>query len=139
MFGPVHHVGMVTRDLAAAQTHFAAIGYSPIGPPTPDERQDLEIVFLKRHGATTAEPLVEIISPRSPGATVYRFTTRNEYPIHHLCFVTDDIASAVANARELRYYIVQEPVPAPAIGGSLIAFCYSRATGLIELVEQPPF
>ncbi len=140
MFGPVHHVGLVTRDLARAQSHFASLGYTPTGPCALDERQGVEIVFLKRDAAVSSqEPLIELISPTSSTSAVYGFTTRNEYPIHHLCFSTGDIAVAVRRARELRYYIVQEPIQAPAIAGSLIAFCYSRATGLIEFVEQPPF
>lgn len=139
MFGPVHHVGLVTRDLQRAETHFRSLGYTPQGDVALDDRQGVEILFLTRSGSAAGEPLLEIIRPTSPDSAVYGFTTRNEYPIHHLCFTTQDIAAAVALARELRYYVVQEPVPAPAIGGSLIAFCYSRATGLIELVERPPF
>jgi hypothetical protein len=139
MFGPIHHVGFVTRDLAAAEAHFRALGYVPRADAVVDDRQGVEILFLVRERAAPGEPLVELIRPTSEQSAVYGFTTRNEYPIHHVCFVSADIASDVGAARKLKFYVVQPPVPAPAIGGSLIAFLYGRGTGLYELVERPPF
>ena len=63
MFGRVHHVGFVVDDLAAAERHFAALGYARCGDPVEDGYQRAELVFLTRAGADRSEPLVELIRP----------------------------------------------------------------------------
>jgi methylmalonyl-CoA/ethylmalonyl-CoA epimerase len=139
VFGRVHHVGFVVRDLAAAEAPFLALGYVRISEPIEDSYQRAELLFVKRPGADGAEPLVELIHPLDETARTYQFTQRNQFQIHHLCYATDDIDAAVAQARAARFTQVQPVVSAPAIGGSRITFFYARAVGLVEVVERPPF
>ena len=139
MFERVHHVGFVVDDLVAAERLFAALGYARRGDAVEDSYQRAEIVFLTRTGADSSEPLVELIRPLDEKARTYEFTKRNQFQIHHLCYATDDIAAAIAQARAARFTQVQPVVHAPAIGGSRIAFFYSRAVGLVEVVERPSF
>jgi catechol 2,3-dioxygenase-like lactoylglutathione lyase family enzyme len=139
VFGRVHHVGFVVDDLAAAERLFAALGYARRGDAVEDGYQRAELVFLERTGANPSEPLIELIRPLDEKARTYEFTKRNQFQIHHLCYATDDIAVAISQARTARFTQVQPVVPAPAIGGSRIAFFYARAVGLVEVVERPPF
>jgi hypothetical protein len=139
MFGSIHHVGLVTNDLIRSETHFRALGYARRAEPVDDHTQGVEILFLVRDGAHASEPLIELIRPHSSDSKVYGFTTRNDYPIHHVCFATNDMAASVEVARKQRFGVVQGPVAAPAIGGSAICFFYSLGLGLFELVERPPF
>jgi catechol 2,3-dioxygenase-like lactoylglutathione lyase family enzyme len=139
VFGRVHHVGFVVADLAAAEHLYGALGYARRGDVVEDAYQRAELVFLERNGADKSEPLVELIRPLDETARTYAFTQRNQFKIHHLCYVTEDIAAAVAQARAARFTQVQPVVAAPAIGGSRIAFFYARAVGLFEVVERPAF
>lgn len=139
VYGPIHHVGFVVRDLAGAERHFEGLGYTRRADLVRDDVQGADLLFLARTGAQAAEPLVELIRPVDETSRTYAFTTRNQFQIHHLCYATDDLAAACTLARSQKLVQVQHPVPAPAIGGSLIAFFYARPIGLIELVERPPF
>jgi methylmalonyl-CoA/ethylmalonyl-CoA epimerase len=139
VYDRLHHVGYVVRDLNAAERCFAALGYVRRGDVVRDSYQGADLLFLCRSNALPGEPLVELIHPIDETSKTYAFTTRNEYQIHHTCYATEDLASACEEALRRKFVRVQKPVPAPAIGGSLIAFFYARAIGLFELVERPPF
>jgi catechol 2,3-dioxygenase-like lactoylglutathione lyase family enzyme len=139
VFGRVHHVGFIVVDLPAAEQHFAGLGYVRRGEAVADNYQRVELLFLARQGADRSEPLVELIRPLDEDSRTHAFTTRNQFQIHHLCYVTEDIDAAIAQARGARFSQVQPVVEAPAIGGSRIAFFYARAVGLFELVERPAF
>lgn len=139
MFGRVHHVGFVVAELDAAERHFLALGYARRGETVADSYQRAQLVFLVRQGGDASEPLVELIHPVDEQARTHAFTTRNQYQIHHLCYVTEDMSVAIAQARAARFSQVQPVVAAPAIGGSRIAFFYARAVGLFEIVERPAF
>jgi catechol 2,3-dioxygenase-like lactoylglutathione lyase family enzyme len=139
VFGRVHHVGFIVTDLTAAQQQFAGLGYVRRGDAIEDGHQRAELLFLVREGADGSEPLIELIRPLDERARTYAFTTRNQFRIHHLCYETDDITLAVAQARAARFTQVQPVVCAPAIGGSRIAFFYAQAVGLFEFVERPAF
>ena len=138
--GPVHHVGFVVRSLPGTEALFAALGYDRVGQIVEDPRQDAAIVFLGRRCAATGEPLVELICPRSEQSPVHAFSRESRFRIHHLCFAVDDIeAATAASVASRRVHPVTPIVAAPAIGDRRIVFLFSRETGLLELVERPPF
>jgi hypothetical protein len=139
MFGPIHHTGYVVTALEPAERQFAALGYERLLDPSDDPGYDVEILFLQRRGAQPGEPLIELIRPRSPQSATYAHTKESKLQIHHVCFVVEDISAAVPAARSAGMFQVGQVRPAPAIGGSAICFLFSRAVGLIELVERPPF
>jgi len=139
MFGPIHHVGYIVKTLEPASADFQLLGYRALGPPVDDPAYDAEIVFLRRQGAVSGEPLIELIRPRSERSAVYAHTRESKLQIHHVCFAVDDLAAAVADARRGKLYQVGQQRPAPAFGGSAICFLFSRAIGLFELVERPTF
>lgn len=139
LFRSIHHTGFVVRDLAAAESRFAALGYTRRAESIEDDYQDAEIVFLRRDGYVPGEPLVELIRPRSEGSRVYEFAVKSKFRIHHLCYATQDIERAVVELTAQKFFQVTPVVKAPAIGESLICFFFSRETGLFEIVERPPF
>lgn len=139
MFETIHHTGFVVRDLAAAENRFAALGYTPRAETVEDDYQDAEIVFLKRAGSGSGEPLIELIRPRSEQSRVYEFAVKSKFRIHHVCYSTGNIEAAVKELTAQKFFQVTPVVEAPAIGGSLICFLFSRETGLFEIVERPPF
>ncbi len=139
MLGRVHHVGFIVVDLPTAEQHFAGLGYVRRGDAVADNYQRAELLFLARQGADPSEPLVELIRPLDEHARTHAFKRRNQFQIHHLCYVTEDIDAAISQARAARFSQVQPVVEAPAIGGSRIAFFYARSVGLFELVERPAF
>lgn len=139
MYGPVHHVGYIVAAIEAAAKDFRLLGYRAIGPSIDDPAYDAEIVFLRREGSVSGEPLIELIRPRSAQSAVYAHTKQSKLQIHHVCFAVEDIQAAVADARRGKVYQMGRQRPAPAFGGAQICFLFSRPIGLFELVERPSF
>lgn len=125
--------------MGPAEAQFGCLGYARRGDITVDETQDVEILFLSREPAESAEPLVELVCPRSPHSPVAAFARESRFRIHHLCFCVRDIEATTAAARAHRITQVTPVVTAPAIDGCRIVFLFSRQTGLFELVERPAF
>ena len=139
MYGPVHHVGYIVKAIEPAVADFQLLGYRVLGPAIDDPEYDAEIVFLRREGAAAGEPLVELIRPRSEQSAVYAHTKESKLQIHHVCFAVEDLRAAVADARRGKVYQLGQQRPAPAFGGALICFLFSRPIGLFEFVERPSF
>ena len=94
---------------------------------------------LARSGALSGEPLIDLIAAAVGQLSVAAFARESRFLIHHLCFAVDDMEAALQPVRERRMSQVTPVVEAPAIGGHRIVFLFSRQTGLLELVERPPF
>ena len=137
MFGPIHHVGYIVAAIDPAARDFERLGYRTIGAAIDDPGYDAEIAFLRRDGAASGEPLVELIRPRSAQSAVYAHSKQSKLPIHHVCFAVDDIAASIADVRRAKIYQVGPQRPAPAFNGAQICFLFSLPIGLFELVERP--
>jgi len=125
--------------MAPAEAAFGMLGYQRVAGVVEDDRQDAEILFLRRDAAAAGEPLVELIVPRSDKSPVAAFARESRLRIHHLCFAVGDIETALAPMKAHGITQVTPVVDAPAIGGRRIVFLFSRELGLFELVERPPF
>ena len=95
------------------------------------EEQGVEAVLLG-----VGESHVELLSPLSPETAVGRFLGRNGPGLHHVAYGTDDIESALEDARAAGLELIDER-PSTGIRGSRVAFVHPKSTGgvLTELVE----
>jgi methylmalonyl-CoA/ethylmalonyl-CoA epimerase len=88
-------------------------------------------------GLDAGESLVELLEPANPDSPIGKFIGKRGPGIHHICFVVDDLAAALARCRAAGVRLIDET---PRIGaeGKRIAFLHPSATGgvLIELTED---
>lgn len=131
----LHHIGVASADADADAAWWEDRGFERASALVHDPIQRVRVLFLSA-GPEDA-PMVELVEPASDDAPVRRYLAKGQR-FYHLCFETYDMAAALRHLREHRWLVIQEPVPAEAFGGRSIAWCYSPARDLVELVEAPP-
>jgi len=127
----VHHVGVVVRDARAAADRLrSALGlevtaWEDYGPGL------LRIGFIPLAGA-----LLELIEPLTDDGFNARWLREHGAGIQHIAFEVDDIHAAV-RALKARGVPLQDEIPRPGAGGTLVAFLAPEVTGgvLLELTQ----
>jgi methylmalonyl-CoA/ethylmalonyl-CoA epimerase len=128
------HVGVAVPSLSAATESLATLfGYQVTSGPFDDPIQKVKVNFLSTSSSDTAE--IELIEPLSEDSPVQSMLKKGSGGAYHLCFETSDIEAAIEHARENGCVIVSQPTPAVAFEGRRIAWIYTGARQLFELVE----
>ncbi len=125
----VHHIGYAVEDLDKAIESFIALGYSLLHRRI-DEERNVEIAFVENEGVA-----VELVSPLNGGSPIDGVLARAGSGPYHICYEVDSISQACSRLRKDGWVVVHKPAPAPAIGGAMVAFAYSKNIGLAEFVE----
>jgi methylmalonyl-CoA/ethylmalonyl-CoA epimerase len=131
MFGRIDHVGVAVEDLDEAVALYSERLAMPVQHRETVEEQGVEAVLLG-----VGESHVELLRPLDPATAVGRFLERNGPGLHHVAYGTDDIDSALEEARAAGLRLIDER-PRTGIRNSRVAFLHPKSTGgvLTELVE----
>ena len=131
MFGRIDHIGVAVDDLEEAVSLYSERLGMPLQHRETVAEQGVEAVLLG-----VGESHVELLSPLGPDTAVGRFLERNGPGMHHVAYGTDDLESALDDARAAGLALIDER-PRTGIRGSRVAFVHPRSTGgvLTELVE----
>ena len=128
------HVGVAVPALDPAAESLASLfGYKVVSGPFDDPIQKVTVNFLATSGSGVAE--IELIAPLTDDSPVKAMLAKNGGGAYHLCFETANIEAALAHAKQNGCVIVSGPVPAVAFEGRRIAWIFTRARQLFELVE----
>lgn len=128
------HVGVAVPALdPAAESLGALFGYRLVSGPFDDPIQKVRVNFLAHSSMDAAE--IELIAPLGDDSPVKAMLAKGSGGAYHLCFQTSDIDAALAHAKNKGCIILSGPVPAVAFGGRRIAWLYTPARQLFELVE----
>ena len=128
------HVGVAVNSLSeTAKLLSALFGYRVISGPFYDPIQKVKVKFLTRSDDDTVE--IELIEPTAKDSPVGNILKKGG-GAYHFCFATIDLEAAVEHARVNGCILVSGPVPAVAFGGRRIAWIYTPARQLVELVEH---
>jgi catechol 2,3-dioxygenase-like lactoylglutathione lyase family enzyme len=128
-----HHLGLAVRRPQEAQLFLSAMGYR-LGETVLDPGQNVHLMMCTHE----TEPEVEIIWPSDTKGPIDGLTQRHPAGIvYHICYVTDDLAAALAALEKagLRIVCVSPPKPAPLFGGRKVSFYNVVGIGLIEILE----
>jgi methylmalonyl-CoA/ethylmalonyl-CoA epimerase len=91
------------------------------------------------HAAVTriGDMLLELIAPTSDEASFAKFLRERGPGMHHVGYRVDDIAVALAQARQRGIQLIDE-VARPGMHNTLVAFLHPKSTQgvLIELVQH---
>jgi len=128
-----HHLGLAVRRPQEAVAFLSAMGYRT-GESVLDPVQNVHLMMC----AHETEPEVEIIWPSDTKGPLDGMLQRHVAGIiYHVCYVTDDLAAALAGMEKagLRALCVSPPKPAPLFGGRPVSFYNVIGIGLIEILE----
>jgi methylmalonyl-CoA/ethylmalonyl-CoA epimerase len=129
-----HHFGLAALRPDEAMAFLASLGYR-IGERVFDPAQNVHLAM----GAHETEPAVEIIWPGETKGPLHGLAERHPAGvIYHVCYSTDDLASALAGLEKagLRVLCVSPPKPAPLFGGRKVSFYQVRGIGLMEILQS---
>jgi len=128
------HVGVAVPSLETTTKSLESIfGYRVVSGPFDDPIQKVTVNFLAQGESDVAE--IELITPLSEDSPVHAMLKKGSGGAYHLCFETTDIEAALMHAKDNGCIIVSQPVPAVAFQGRRIAWFYTPARQLFELVE----
>lgn len=126
----VHHIGYLVKKLDRAAASFEALGYEKLGELCRDETRGVDILFVRKDGYT-----VELVSPYTAESVVAGLIKTYKNAPYHICYEAAAFDSALASLEAEGFTRMDEPTPAPAIGGRRVCFLYSARIGMIELLE----
>ncbi len=128
------HVGVAVPKLdPVAESLSKLFGYRVIAGPFDDPVQKVTVNFLTTAATDSVE--IELIAPLTEDSPIRAMLNKNGGGAYHLCFETADIDKALEHAVSNGCLIVSQPAPAVAFGGRRIAWIYTGARQLFELVE----
>ncbi|MFC7096338.1 methylmalonyl-CoA epimerase [Halobaculum marinum] len=124
------HAGIATDDAAGLAALYADLLDCEVVHE--EEFDGMRVVFL-----AVGDSYLELLEPLDDEGTIARYVDGNGPGIHHLAFATDDIAGALARARDLGVELIDEE-PRPGAWGHEVAFLHPRDTGgiLVEFVQH---
>ena len=127
----VHHIGYLVKHLEKSRDSFLSLDFQVTGEAVYDEYRDVDILFMEKDGYT-----VELVSPRSDASVVARLIKTYKNAPYHICYETDDLTAELARLESSGFTRIDDPAPAPALGGRRVCFLMSARTGMIELLEE---
>lgn len=128
------HVGVAVPSLTPTTESLRALfGYKVVAGPFDDPIQKVTVNFLAKSAQDVAE--IELIAPLSEDSPITSILSKGGGAAYHLCLETNDIDKALEHVKKNGCIIVASPVPAVAFGGRRIAWIYTKARQLFELVE----
>ena len=126
-----HHVGVVTGDPEEAVRFYRSLGYSA-GEAVRDHVQKASIILLTRADG----PVVELLTPAEEGGPLDGWIRRIQGGVYRTCYEVDGLDEAIPAFETNGMRLLSGPDPAVVFGGRRVAFLWSRAAGLIELLES---
>jgi methylmalonyl-CoA/ethylmalonyl-CoA epimerase len=128
------HLGVAVRDLDRGVADYRELfGYALVSGPFDDPIQKVRVCFIAR--AAAGDPQLELIAPLTEDSPVQRLL-KSGGGAYHVCYEVADIDAALAAVRAKRCLVISGPVPAVAFGGRRIAWFYTPARQLVELLER---
>ena len=126
----IHHIGYLVKKIPRAEQAFSALGYSREGDVTRDETRGIDILFMKN-----GDTRVELVCPYCENSQVEGIRKHVGNAPYHICYLSEAIERDAGEMQNQGYVLTSAPQPAPAIGGKKVAFLFSPAVGIVELVE----
>ncbi len=123
LFGPgarFHHVGMAVSDIEKAQ---------PGAEIIINRTQGVAMAFVDWYGLR-----LEVLEPLDEDSPIFR-GLREGQKLLHLCFEVPKIETALEHAKSFGFHRISRPAPTPEFDDRRIVWVFSKAFGLIELVE----
>lgn len=126
----VHHIGYLVKNMELAIKELQSIGYSLNNQPIHDSNRGGYIAFLKNYTS-----VIELIAPDEECKEYRSLQKRIGNGPYHVCYISDNFDADIERLESLGWLMIKQPKEAIAIGGKKVAFFFSEALGIIELIE----
>lgn len=129
----IDHVGHAVHDLDTAVAHYRDVLGAEVVHTETIERDGVREALL-----AVGDGFVQLLEATRPDSPVARFIERNGEGVHHIGYRVDDVAAALAQARQGGARLVDEE-PRPGSRGTMVAFLHPKSMHgvLVELVQEP--
>jgi methylmalonyl-CoA epimerase len=131
MLKRIDHIAIVVKDAEAALKNYAAM----FGFKAKERMEGPSGEFLSIQ-ASAGDITIEFLQPLKPGTAFSRFLEERGGGLHHVSYVTNDIARELNDLKKQGKRLMnEEPIVMP---GTRLAFVHPSASEnvLIELVER---
>lgn len=128
------HLGLVVEEIGAGREFMtAALGVTRWSATFSDEELGVVVQF----GRGDSGPCYELVAPLGEKSPVRGALRGGKNVLHHVAYLTADLAAEGERLRELGCYSTGEPKPAVAYSGRRVQFWISPLRFMIELVAAP--
>lgn len=129
----LYHVAIAVRDLEQVEKIYETALGLKVGHREVVEEQGVRTSMLVPEGGGTA---IELLEPMDDNSPISKFLEKRGEGIHHICFLVDDIESALKRLKDSGVRLIDES-PRPGAYNSRVAFIHPKAMNgvLIELAE----
>lgn len=126
------HIGWAVHSIDKAARSFELLGFSPCNGICEDTFRGVRILLMKDSFGNA----IELVEPAKDGSPVSNLLQKTGPAPYHVCF-SASVRDYVSFAKKMQaegFVELHKPEKAPALGGSDVAFLYSRDIGLVEVV-----
>ncbi len=127
----VHHIGYLVKKIEKAEKKFELMGFHVSAPAVYDEYRKVNISFMEKDGY-----VVELVEPASKDSVVADLYKKIRNAPYHICYLAENFENDLENLLSNGFVQIDNPCPAPAIGGKRVVFLMNAAIGMIELLEE---
>jgi methylmalonyl-CoA/ethylmalonyl-CoA epimerase len=131
----LYHVAIAVRNIDEVEKLYEnALGLKVRHREVVEEQGVRSSMLLPEEGGTG----IELLEPFGENSPISKFLEKRGEGIHHICFVVDDIRSALDRLTEQGVQLIDES-PRQGAYGAKVAFIHPKAMNgvLIELAEMP--
>jgi len=130
----LHHIGIASINLERSIKHHQRLfNLQPITDVVTDPLNKVTVILLSDPERKNA--LIELVCPLGEESPVSSILRRG-LSLYHLCYVVEDIESALENARKNGAKIISGPNPAKLYNGKKIAFIYTLDGYIVEFLQE---
>lgn len=127
----VHHIGYLVKKMDKAIVAFEALGYQKETTIVFDGCRDVDICFLVKDNYR-----IELVSSKTKASVVYELQKRYGNTPYHICYVCENIETAIQELRSEGYVIFVPPQEAIALSNQKVCFLVHPYIGIVELLEE---
>ena len=130
----LYHVAIAVRNIdEVAKLYEMALGLKITHVEVVGE-QGVKTAMLEPEGGG---PAIELLEPLSDNSPISKFLEKRGEGIHHICFLVDDIESALERLKKEGVQLIDQS-PRPGVHETRVAFIHPKALKgvLIEIAEK---
>ena len=131
----IDHLGIAVRGLDEALLFWEHQLGMPLQGRETVAAESVRVAMLPA-GNSADSPRIELLEPSDDDSTIAKFLEKRGPGLHHIALKVDDLAAAVAQLKNARAILLNEP--RTGAGGHEYVFVHPRSTGgvLLELIQR---
>src|SRR3984885_7493031 len=129
----LHYICLVVRGIEEVRAFYVDV--LQYRERTPVIHDPLQTAFVQFFSIPGSDHYLELVAPDSDTSKL-RGASRKGQPLNHLCYSCESMAHTISCLKEAGCMVIQDPVPAVAFDGRLIAWLMTPEGLLTEIVER---